>query len=308
MSEVLEHAGPTRVENGFRVTVVIPAFNESETIGIVLDGIRVLNDPRILEVIVVDDGSTDNTGEIARAGGAQVISHPYNLGNGASVASGIRSAKGEFIVFLDGDGQHPPEEIPRLLSFCNDYDMAVAARAVGSRLSWVRSFGNRFLCSVAEFLSEHRIDDLTSGFRVVRKACLLEFIHLFPQRYSYPTTITMAMLTSGYFVKYVATKNVVKRKHGRSQIRPFRDGLRFISIILRIIVLFNPLKVFLPFALLLFAFGILNGAYGVAVHQNIQDGTLLLLVSGCFFFMFGLLADQVASVRRNLSSLRKYDS
>jgi len=117
----------------------------------------------------------------------------------------------------------------------------------------------------------------------------------------------MAMLTSGYYVKFVATKNVVKRKHGQSQIRPFRDGLRFISIILRIIVLFNPLKVFLPFALLLFAFGILNGAYGVVVHKNIEDGTLLLLVSGCFFFMFGLLADQVASVRRNLSSLGKSD-
>lgn len=288
-----------------RVTVVIPAFNEASTIGDVLDRVSALADARICEVIVVDDGSTDNTEEIARGRGAKVISHPYNLGNGASVVSGIKSSSGDYVVFLDADGQHPPEEIPGLLEYCVDYDMVVAARAADAPLLWSRSLGNTFLRWIAQYLVEQKVGDLTSGFRAVRRTCLLEFIHLFPQRYSYPTTITMAMFTSGYFVKYVVTKNIAKRKFGKSEIQPIRDGLRFINIILRMVVLFNPLKVFLPTSLFIVCVGVINGIYGALVEQNIQDGTILLLISGLFFFMFGLLADQVANIRRNLSILHR---
>ena len=288
-----------------RVSVIIPAYNEAEALGPVLDRIKALPGADQWEIIVVDDGSSDNTGEVAAAHGAKVIRHHYNLGNGASVRAGGSAATGDILVFLDADGQHPPEAIPRLLERMDDYDMAVGARTRESNVSRFRGLGNRALIAVAQYLVGRRIDDLTSGFRAVRKARFDEFAHLFPLRYSYPTTITLAMFSAGYFVTYVPVDEIARRTTGSSNIQPLRDGMRFLNIIFRIIVLFNPMKVFLPLAMLLFAVGTAMGAYDAILYVKLEQSTLLMLMLGAFCLFFGLLADQISHVRREMHALLK---
>jgi glycosyltransferase involved in cell wall biosynthesis len=288
-----------------RISVVIPAYNEAESIGPLLDRVRALPGADGWEIIVVDDGSRDDTAQVAESHGARVVRHRYNLGNGASVKSGGNAATGDVLVFLDGDGQHPPEAIPRLLEKMDEYDMAVGARTRDSNVSRFRSLGNRALVAVAQYLAGRTIDDLTSGFRAVKKTRFDEFSHLFPLRYSYPTTITMAMFAAGYFVAYVPMDEIGRRTTGSSNIRPFQDGVRFLNIILRIVVLFNPMKVFLPLALALFGLGGSIGAFDAVVNGRVEESTLLLLILGAFCLFFGLLADQISHVRRELHSLMK---
>ncbi|MBF0301252.1 MAG: glycosyltransferase family 2 protein, partial [Oligoflexia bacterium] len=245
------------------VSIIIPAYNEENSISLVLDRINSLPMAKDWDVIVVDDGSSDKTGEVAKSKGARVFRHPYNIGNGASICTGINNATGNIVIMMDGDGQHPPELISQLLACMNEYDMVVGARTTDSNVSRFRSFGNFVLNRVACYLSGREIKDLTSGFRAVKLECLKKFMHLFPQRYSYPTTITLAMMLSGYFVKYVAMDEICKRQQGRSNLRPFQDGLRFIVIIFRMIILFNPIKIFLPFFVFFFLTGLSMGVYDV---------------------------------------------
>ncbi len=281
------------------VTCIIPAFNEGEAIRDVIARIRGLYPA--MEILVVDDGSSDNTAAIAEQAGARVIRNTYNIGNGAAVKTGIRNASHDIVVMLDADGQHPPEEISKLLEHIGPYDMVVGARSKNAQVSKFRSIGNWGLIRIAEFLTETSIPDLTSGFRAVKRAKALEFIHLFPNQYSYPTTITMSMLKSGYFVKFVMLDSITRRSTGNSNIKPFRDGMKFINIMIRIIMLFDPQKVFLPLGFFVFSIGIVITLVQVITKLTVTGSAVMMLLAGLFIILIGLVADQVAAVRREMS-------
>ena len=280
------------------LSVIIPACNERESIGDIVRRVKAVLDQA--EVIVVDDGSTDGTGEEAASAGARVISHPYNIGNGAAVKTGVRHASGEVLVLLDGDGQHPPEDIPQLLAEMDRYDMVIGARNRDSNVSAFRSLGNWGLILVANYLTGTKIPDLTSGFRAIKRERMREFLHLLPNTFSYPATITIALLKSGYPVQWVPLSSIQKRQRGKSKIEPWRDGLRFINIMLRIIMLFDPQRIFLPASALFLVVGCGLVGYNLIVSGGIQESSMLLIIVGVFTFFFGLLADQVAHIRREL--------
>ncbi|MBI5055304.1 MAG: glycosyltransferase family 2 protein [Nitrospirae bacterium] len=282
--------------NQNKVSIVIPAYNEASVIGDVVRKIKAV-DPSY-EVIVVDDGSQDGTSSIAQDAGARIIRHPYNIGNGASIKDGARCASGDVVVFIDGDGQHPPDEIPRLLEWIGEYDMVVGARTKKSRTSKFRNIGNSMLISVAQWITGRKIDDLTSGFRAIKREHLLEYLHLFPARYSYPTTITIAMFHGGHFVKYVPIDLITQRENGKSNIKPFRDFFKFIAIIFRIIMLFSPQRLFVPLGGLLFLLGVLVSGFQLWLTGGIQAAGTTLLLSSIYIACFGLLADQVVLLRR----------
>jgi len=278
------------------VSIVIPAFNEAAIIGQIVGRCREAC-PHA-EIIVVDDGSSDGTGEAARRAGAQIIRHPYNVGNGVAVKHGAEAALGEIVVMMDGDGQHPPERIPDLVAEIGTYDMVVAERTRRSKTSLVRNVGNILLIAVAQWISGRAIPDLTSGFRAIRADRLREFLHLFPSRYSYPTTITLAMMMAGHFVHYLPVDEITARQHGASNISPVRDFIRFIRIILRIVLLFSPERVFLPFATLVFLCGLAFAGYQFVQTGGLQGTSLILIISSLLIACFGFLADQIALLRR----------
>ena len=283
-----------------RVSVIIPAFNEEETIAQVVADIRD-HFAEVSEVLVIDDGSTDKTAERAAAAGATVIRNPYNIGNGASVKRGCIAASGEILVMLDADGQHPASEISRLLEQIGSYDLCIGARTRRSTTSRVRNIGNAVLNSIASWISESRVVDLTSGFRAMKRTVVLQYIHLFPRRYSYPTTTTMAFLLGNHFVKYVPVDSVTRRKFGKSNLRPVHDFFRFLNIMLRLLVLFRPQKFFLPLSLITFVAGIIWATYQLFNTGGLQGTSLLLIISSVVFFCFGLLAEQIAEMRRQRS-------
>lgn len=284
------------------VSVVIPALNEEATIGGIVGRVAELGVAE--EIIVVDDGSTDATAEEAALAGARVVQHPYNIGNGAAVKTGIQNASGDVLLFMDGDGQHDPDDIPKILEHMRTHDMVVAARTKDARVSPFRSLGNWGLIRVAEYLSGHDIPDLTSGFRAFRKDRIMRFLHLLPNRYSYPTTSIMSFLHAGFTIKFVPLSTIRKRQAGQSNINPFRDGLRFINIMLRIIMLFSPQKIFLPASTAMMAVGMGLLGYNIVWQNNINDAAIIVITVSTFTFFFGLLADQVAAIRRELGGSR----
>jgi glycosyltransferase involved in cell wall biosynthesis len=230
--------------DGATVTIIIPAHNEGAEIGNIIHRIQAI-DPAY-DILVIDDGSRDQTAAVASEAGARVISHPYNIGNGAAIKTGSRHATGDIVLMIDADGQHPPESIPLLLEKMDQFTMAVGARTPRSRVSQYRSLGNTIMRRLAMYLTEAYIADLTSGFRAIHRDVLLEYVHLFPNTYSYPTTITMSLLKDGYPVAWVPMDSIGIRKSGQSGVRPIRDGMRFIAIMIRVVMLFSPQKVFLP--------------------------------------------------------------
>lgn len=280
-----------------KVSIIIPAFNEAESIPKIIE--RILETNKDYEIIVVDDGSEDATAEMAEQAGAQVIRNPYNIGNGASVKTGCLAATGDIIVLMDADGQHPPEEVPKLIEQIGEYDMCIGARTHLSQTSKVRNFGNSVLNKLGGWITGTKIDDLTSGFRAIKRQALYEYIHLFPRRYSYPTTITIAMILGNHFVTYVPLDKITKRTQGQSNIRPVHDFIRFVNIMLRILVTFNPSRFFLPLSFVFFLSGTLLSLYQIHGTGGIQSGGLMLLISSIIFFCFGLLADQLALIRRS---------
>jgi glycosyltransferase involved in cell wall biosynthesis len=275
------------------LSVVIPAKNEAAALPGVLARVRaVLPDA---EIVLVDDGSTDDTAAVASAAGARVVSHRYSMGNGAAIKSGARAATGEVLVFMDADGQHPPEAIPRLLQGLSEgFDMVVGARDRAGQASAGRSLANRFYNALASWMVDHRIADLTSGFRAVRANRFREFLHLLPNGFSYPTTITMAFFRSAYAVGYVAVD--VAQRIGKSHIRPLRDGVRFVIIILRIATLYAPLKLFLPVACSFALLGIGNYAYTFATTGRFTNMSALMLSAAVIVFLIGLISDQITSL------------
>ncbi len=277
-----------------RVSVVIPAFQEERSIGSVVRDVRqVLGQDA--EILVVDDGSTDGTAREAEAAGAVVLSHPYNIGNGASVKTGLRAARGSAVVLLDGDGQHPPAEIPRLLAGLDRYDMVIGARMVGSRGRLHRSLANRAYNGLASWVCGRAIPDLTSGFRVGRADVLRRFLYLLPNTFSYPTTLTLAMFRAGHRVAFEPIE--VRPRVGKSKIRLVQDGSRFLLIILKIATLYAPFRVFLPVSLLFFVAGVANYAYTYATSGRFTNMSALMLVNAVLVFLLSLIAEQIAQLR-----------
>jgi glycosyltransferase involved in cell wall biosynthesis len=273
-------------------SVVIPAFNEEEGIAAVVQG--VIAQGAFRDVIVVDDGSSDLTGSRAEAAGARVIRHPYNKGNGAAVKTGIREARGEALLLLDADGQHDPGEIPAILAPIGTYDMVIGSRSARDQ-TLVRALGNAVFQALASWLTGRRIPDLTSGFRAAKRERMVEIIHLLPNGFSYPTTSCLAFLKSGLSVGFVPVK--ARARRGRSKIRVVRDGLRFLLIILKIVTLYQPLKVFVPISALSFLLGMAYGIANVIRFHKIPAGAAILLQLSVVVFLFGLVSEQIASVQ-----------
>ncbi len=302
-SPVLEPGRRRRGKVWTTLTVVLPALDERANLITLLPRLReVLQaQPHLAcEILLVDDGSGDGTPSLAREFGARVVSHPESLGNGAAVKRGIREARGDWILLMDADGQHPPEEIPRLLEYLGDYDMVVGARKGGG--SFHRNLANRVYNGLASYVTGRKIEDLTSGFRLVRRKPLLSFLYLLPNTFSYPTTITLAMIRAGYSVKYVPF--LPARRKGNSKIRIFRDGSRFFLILLKITTLFSPLKVFLPLAFSVWTLGALYYVYTFLTSHRFTNMGVLLLVQGSILFFLGLVSEQVAQLRYERSSER----
>ncbi|HDR14557.1 MAG TPA: glycosyltransferase family 2 protein, partial [Desulfobacteraceae bacterium] len=249
---------------------------------------------------VVDDGSSDGTAEAARAAGATVFSHPYNIGNGAAVKSGIRIASGGILVFMDGDGQHSPENITSLLECFPEYDMVVGARPGKGHSSWGRAVGNTIYNRLASYVVRFPVKDLTSGFRAVRAEIARNFVYLLPNTYSYPTTLTLAVLRSGRSVKYVPIKSG-KRQAGTSNIGMFRDGVRFFLIIAKICTLFSPFRIFLPVSVFFFFLGTVYYGYTFFAYHRFTNMSALLLTTSILVFMMGLISEQICQMRYDRS-------
>lgn len=276
------------------LSIIIPAYNEAEAIGDTISRIRAQNFHNS-EILVVNDGSTDSTAEVASAAGARVISHPYNIGNGAAVKTGIRSARGQVFVFLDGDGQHDPADIGRLLAEIGHYHMVVGARKRSSETHWHRTLANAFYNRFASFIASFRIQDLTSGFRAIRRRDALRFCDMLPNGFSYPTTITLAFIRSGRSLKYIPIET--KFRVGKSKIRLLHDGFEFVLIIVKIAMSFSPFRVFLPVSTFLLFLGLGRYLYTYILASRFTNMSALLLNSAVIVFMLGLIAEQIASLR-----------
>jgi glycosyltransferase involved in cell wall biosynthesis len=275
------------------LSIIIPTKNESEAIGDVVAIARQAYPDA--EIIVVDDGSDDDTGAIAEKSGATVVRHPESLGNGAAVKSGARAASGSVLAFMDGDGQHDARELRKLLARLDDgYEMVVGARNAGSHANIGRFFANGLYNELASLVSGRRIVDLTSGFRVVKAELFRNFLYLLPNGFSYPTTITMAFLRSGYPVCFEPIK--VADRIGDSHIRPIRDGIRFLVIIFKIATLYAPLKVFLPISGLFFATGVGYYLYTYLTMGRFTNMSLLVLSASVIIFLIGLISEQITAL------------
>jgi glycosyltransferase involved in cell wall biosynthesis len=273
-----------------RISVIIPARDEAQALPDCLRG--VLAAVPGCELIVVDDGSSDGTAVIAAELGACVISHPYPKGNGAAVKTGARAATGEILVFMDADGQHRPEDIPRLLAKLEEgFDMVVGARGMQDHAGAHRGFANAVFNWLATWMVNHHVDDLTSGFRVVRAEHFRRFIYLLPNSFSYPTTCTMSFFRAGFGVAYVPVS--MPPRIGKSHIRPFRDGIRFILIIIKIGTLYSPMKLFLPVSGAFFATGLGYYAYTFLVHHRLTNMSALLFITSVLVFLIGIVSEQI---------------
>jgi glycosyltransferase involved in cell wall biosynthesis len=275
------------------VSIVIPAFNESASIAGVVSGLRASAAWR--EIIVVDDASTDGTGERAAAAGATVVRHAYNIGNGAAVKTGIRRASGEYILIIDADGQHPPEDALRIVARLGEYDLVVGARSGGTQATQARRAGNGALNRLASYLTGRPIPDLTSGFRGARGAGLREFLHLLPNGFSTPTTTTLAFMKAGYTVAFEPIH--ARPREGQSKIRLARDGAKFLMIIFKIVTLFSPLRIFLPISVASIVLGVGYGIWNVVMHARIPNGSVLLILFGVVVFLVGLVSEQISALR-----------
>ena len=281
-----------------KVSVVVPAYNEEDIIGDIIERITdtLTKTEYSFEVIVIDDGSTDETGIYAEEAGANVIRHPYNIGLGAAIKTGIRNTQGEIILMLDADGQHSPEDIPRLLEKIDPYDLVVGARTKESDSAVHRNFANTVYNLLASYVSGQRIEDLTSGFRAIKATTARGFIYLLPNRFSCSSTLTLATLRSGRSVAYVPI--VSPKRVGKSKIRLLSDGFRFLLIILRIATFYSPLKIFIPLSALMFLTGFGYGLFKVLVLDLPYGSTSAMLMTiSVVVFMVGLVSEQVALLR-----------
>ncbi|MBI1874907.1 MAG: glycosyltransferase family 2 protein [Acidobacteria bacterium] len=276
-----------------QTSIVIPAYNEGPVIGRVVA--TLVASARWHQILVVDDGSTDDTGAAAERHGATVVRHPYNKGNGAAIKSGIRRASGEYTLIIDADGQHRPDDAIRLVGRLGDFDLVVGARNGRTHASPVRRLGNGILDWLAGYLSGTRIPDLTSGFRAARTEYLREFIHLLPNGFSSPTTITLSFLKAGYNVAFEPID--AESRVGRSKIRLLRDGLTFLLIVFRVITIFSPLRIFFPISAAAFVLGAGYAVWTIATQSHVTNSSVLLIMLAVVVFLVGLVSEQIASLR-----------
>lgn len=281
----------SRVAEPRDTTVVIPAFNEGNGIAATVCGLK---SQGFAEILVIDDGSTDDTALRAEEAGARVVRHPYNKGNGAAVKTGIREAASSVVLLLDADTQHDPKEAGNLIGPIGTYDLVIGARLLGDQ-SLVRATGNAVLRALASWLTGRPIPDLTSGYRAAKRQALLDVLHLLPNGFSYPTTSCLALMKSGQSVLFVPI--TTKARVGVSKIRPVRDGFRFILIIFKIVTLYAPLRVFAPIAGMSFFAGVAYGIWNVVKFDKIPMGSALLIQLGVVVFLFGLISEQIASMQ-----------
>lgn len=275
------------------LSIVIPAKDEAVTLELIIPTLVKLY-PNA-EIIVVNDGSEDDTKEICSNLPVKLISHPYSKGNGAAIKTGSRVAQGEFILFMDADGQHQPNEIASLLAIIDEgYDMVVGARHVSEQASVGRAIANNVYNKLASLITGQKVMDLTSGFRVVNTRKFREFIYMLPNGFSYPSTITMAFFRSGYSVSYFPI--TVNQREGKSHIRPLRDGSRFLLIIFRIATLYSPLKIFIPISSSIFLMSIVYYIYTYMSDGRFTNMGAVLLLASVFVFLMGLVSEQITTL------------
>jgi glycosyltransferase involved in cell wall biosynthesis len=275
------------------LSIILPCRNEMQSLHTLLPKLK-QHQPDA-QIILVNDGSTDDSASVAEQAGVTVINRPYSMGNGAAIKAGARHAHGDILLFMDADGQHQPEDIARLLTEMEQgYDMVVGARGGKSQASVGRWFANGFYNKLASWMVGHEIEDLTSGFRAVNANKFKEFLHLLPNQFSYPSTITMAFFRAGYTISYVPI--VAPPRIGKSHIRPFRDGLRFLLIIFKIGTLYSPLKLFIPLSMSFFSLGLLYYSYTYLTQGRFTNMGALLFITAILIFLIGLVSEQITQI------------
>lgn len=279
------------------VSIVIPAYNEEMTLRHILEDMQAADLFEKVEVIVVNDGSTDKTGRVCAEYPLHLIEHETNRGYGAALKSGIRKARGERIVIMDSDGQHSLRYVPKILEMLDHYDMVIGQRDNRSEQSAGRDIGKRFIKFVGEFLVGQKLPDFNSGYRAFNRQLILKMLHFMPNGYSFSTTSTLAFSIEGYRIG-VLPMIVEKRKNGTSNLSLFQDGVKTGLLVLRLIMLFNPLKIFFPASVLFSSLGFTYGSWSVAFGPRLANGAVTLMVLGMLLFFFGLLADQIAMFNR----------
>jgi len=276
-----------------RLSIILPAKNEAQALAGLLPRLREAQPDA--EIIVVDDGSSDDTWAVCSAAGVGCLSSPYSMGNGAAIKRGARAASGDVLVFMDGDGQHDPADVARLLAKLDKgYDMVVGARDWDSQAGVGRGLANTLYNWLATRMTGHPVLDLTSGFRAVRADKFREFIHLLPNGFSYPTTSTMAFFRSAYAVAYVPIK--AAQRVGKSHIKPLRDGIRFLLIIFKIATLYSPLKLFVPASVVFFLAGCANYAHTMLAYHRLTNMSTLLWSAAVIVFLIGLISEQITAL------------
>ncbi len=281
-----------------KISIILPAKNEANNLAALLAKITAICPDA--ELILVDDGSSDETAAIAIKSGARLVKQPYSIGNGAAIKTGAQHANGSILVFMDADGQHNPEDIPRLLEKLDEgYDMVVGSRDKASQASIGRGIANGIYNILASYMANQRILDLTSGLRAVRKEKFHEFIYLLPNGFSYPTTITMAFFRAGYTIAYLPI--IAGKREGKSHLRPLRDGIRFFLIIFKISTLYSPLKIFVPISAGFFTLGFGYSLYTIVSQGRFSNMSALLLVTSILVFLIGLVSEQITQLIYNSS-------
>ena len=276
-------------------SIIIPAKNEAESLKDLLPKLRQHYPQQ--EIIVVNDGSVDHTGSVCSQNNVSVVTHVYSMGNGAAIKTGVRNASGDILVFMDADGQHDPADIDRLLGRLDTgFDMAVGARQTDTHASLARKLGNSVYNRLASWMTGYPIEDLTSGFRAARARHFRQFLYLLPNKFSYPTTITMAFFRAGLPVAYVPIKAIDRQGNSKSHIRLFHDGFRFFIIILKIGALFSPMRFFLPISALLLLVGATYYAYTYISWGRLTNMSTILILSSLFTFLIGIVSEQISAL------------
>lgn len=279
--------------NPHTTSIIIPVYNEATVIGGLVASLQQTASWR--EIIVVDDGSNDDTATNAGRAGAAVVRHPYNKGNGASIKSGIRAASGDFVLIMDGDGQHQASEALKIVARLGDYDLVIGTRTADAHATLGRQVGNTLLNWLATYLTGQKILDLTSGLRCARREHLREFLHLMPNGFSTPTTTTLGFIKAGYSVCFEPVD--VRQRSGQSKIKLARDGFRFFLILLKVITIFSPLRVFVPLSLAAFAMGAGYAAWTAVTQRHITNSSVLFIVLSVVIFLVGLVSEQISALR-----------